>query len=123
MGLVHATDALGSGFDTVRLESAGYVSRIEVTVDYVKVGDRVMILGTSSTGLATQVQRPGPFTLAIPDHLSVEDVAIMPSVYATVLIGLVDKAQLRQEGTVASYSCSCRLNRYRCYPHSALDRC
>ena len=59
-----------------------------------------MILGTSSTGLATQVQRPGRFTLRIPDDLSFEDAATMPSVYVTVLLGLVQKAQLEKGQSV-----------------------
>ena len=96
MGLVHGVDALGNGFDTFGLEGAGYVSKIGAGITHVKPGDRVMILGTSSTGLATQVQRPGRFTLRIPDGLSFEDAATMPSVYVTVLLGLVDKAQLEK---------------------------
>ncbi|KAG8531167.1 putative secondary metabolism biosynthetic enzyme [Bacidia gigantensis] len=96
MGIVHGVDALGNGFDTFGLEGAGYVSKIGADINHVKVGDRVMILGTSSTGLATQVQRPGRFTLRIPDDLSFEDAATMPSVYVTVLLGLVDKAQLEK---------------------------
>lgn len=96
MGLVHGVDALGQGFDTFGLEGAGHVSRAGAGVSHVKAGDRVMILGTSSTGLATEVQRPGRFTLRIPDGLSFEDAATMPSVYVTVLLGLVDKAQLEK---------------------------
>lgn len=96
MGLVHGVDALGNGFDTFGLEGAGYVSKIGANIDHVQVGDRVVILGTSSTGLATQVQRPGRFTLRIPNRLSFEDAATMPSVYVTVLLGLVDKAQLEK---------------------------
>jgi NADPH:quinone reductase-like Zn-dependent oxidoreductase/NAD(P)-dependent dehydrogenase (short-subunit alcohol dehydrogenase family)/aryl carrier-like protein len=96
MGLVYGTDALGNGFDTFGLEGAGNVSKIGANISHVKVGDRVMILGASSTGLATQVQRPGRFTLRIPDGLSFEDAATMPSVYVTVLLGLVDKAQLEK---------------------------
>lgn len=96
MGLVHGVDALGTGFDTFGLEGAGYISKIGASITHVNVGDRVMILGTSSTGLATQVQRPGRFTLRIPDDLSFEDAATMPSVYVTVLLGLVDKAQLEK---------------------------
>lgn len=96
MGLVHGLDALGNGFDTFGLEGAGYVTKIGTDINHVKVGDRVMILGTSSIGLATQVQRPGRFTLRIPDDLSFEDAATMPSVYVTVLLGLVDKAQLEK---------------------------
>ncbi|KAH8759973.1 hypothetical protein F5883DRAFT_681694, partial [Diaporthe sp. PMI_573] len=100
MGLVHGVDALGQGFDTFGLEGAGYVSRVGAGISHVKKGDRVMILGTSSTGLATEVQRPGRFTLPIPDGLSFEDAATMPSVYVTVLLGLVDKAQLERGQTL-----------------------
>ncbi|KAL4894558.1 hypothetical protein BDV59DRAFT_207137 [Aspergillus ambiguus] len=96
MGLVHGVDALGNGFDTFGLEGAGYVSKTGANINHVQVGDRVMVLGTNSTGLATQVQRPGRFTLRIPDDLSFEDAATMPSVYVTVLLGLIDKAQLEK---------------------------
>lgn len=94
MGVVHDVDALGNGFNTFGLEGAGYVSKVGKAVDHVQIGDRVMILGTNSTGLATQVQRPGKFTLRIPDNMSFEDAATIPSVYVTVLLGLVEKARL-----------------------------
>jgi len=100
MGVVHGVDALGNGFDTFGLEGAGYVSKIGADINHVKVGDRVMTLGTSSTGLATEVQRPGRFTLRIPDDLSFEEAATMPSVYVTVLLGLIDKAQLEKGQTI-----------------------
>lgn len=96
MGVVHGVDALGNGFDTFGLEGAGYVSKIGAGINHLQVGDRVMILGTNSTGLATQVVRPSRFTLRIPNNLSFEDAATMPSVYVTVLLGLVDKAQLEK---------------------------
>lgn len=100
MGVVHGMDALGSGFDTFGLEGAGIVSKIGADVKHVNVGDRVMILGTSSTGLATEVQRPGRFTLRISDDLTFEEAATMPSVYVTVLLGLVDKAQLEKDQSI-----------------------
>ena len=97
MGLVHSVDALGTELDTFGIESAGYVSKIGAHIDHVKVGDRVMSLGTSSTGLAaSQVQSLGRFTFCIPDDLSFEEAATMPAVYITVLLGLVDKAQLQK---------------------------
>ena len=97
MGLVHGADALGAGRDPFAMESAGYVSKIGAHINHVKVGDRVMSLGTSSTGLAaTRVQSPGRFTRCIPDDLSFEEAATMPAVYVTVLLGLVDKAQLQK---------------------------
>ncbi|KAF7176880.1 hypothetical protein CNMCM7691_004164 [Aspergillus felis] len=94
MGVINSVDALGDGYNTFGLEGAGYVSKVGTNVDHVKPGDRVMLIGTNSTGLATQVQRPGGFVLPIPDHLSFEDAATMPAVYVTVLLGLFDKAHL-----------------------------
>lgn len=97
MGLEHGVDNLGTGVDTFVMESAGYVRKIGAHINHVKVGDRVMSLGISSTGLAaTQVQSLGRLTLCIPDDLSFEDAATMPTVYTTVLLGLVDKAQLQK---------------------------
>ncbi|KAL4795380.1 acyl transferase domain-containing protein [Aspergillus venezuelensis] len=77
MGLVHGVDALGTGSTLLIWKAPGF-----------------------STGLATQVQRPGRFTLRIPNKLSFEDAATMPSVYVTVLLGLVDKAQLEKGQTI-----------------------
>lgn len=94
MGIVHSVDAFGNGFDIFGLEGAGYVSKVGAEISHLRVGDRVMTLGTSSTGLATQVLRSGRHTLRIPDDLSFEDAATMPSVYVTVLLGLLDKAHL-----------------------------
>ncbi|GFF81102.1 polyketide synthase, putative [Aspergillus udagawae] len=94
MGVINSVDALGDGYNTFGLEGAGYVSKVGTDVDHVKPGDRVILIGTNSTGLATQVQRPGGFVLPIPDHLSFEDAATMPAVYVTVLLGLFDKAHL-----------------------------
>ncbi|EAW17483.1 putative polyketide synthase, partial [Aspergillus fischeri NRRL 181] len=94
MGVINSVDALGDGYNTFGLEGAGYVSKVGTDVDHVKPGDKVMLIGTNSTGIATQVQRPGGFVLPIPDHLSFEDAATMPAVYVTVLLGLFDKAHL-----------------------------
>lgn len=96
IGVVHGLDALGQGFDTFGLEGAGYISKVGANVSHLQVGDRVMTLGTSTTGLATQIQRAAQLTLRIPDSLSFEDAATMPSVYVTVLLGLVDKARLER---------------------------
>ena len=97
MGLMHGFDALGGGLENFVMEGAGYVRKIGAQITHVKVGDRVMILGTSTAGLAaSDVQCPGRFAFRIPDDLSFEDAATMPAVYVTVLLGLVDKARLEK---------------------------
>ena len=97
MGLMHGFDALGNGLETFVMEGAGYVRKIGAHITHVKVGDRVMMLGTSYAGLAaSEIQCPGRFTIRIPDDLSFEDAATMPAVYVTVLLGLVDKARLEK---------------------------
>ncbi|KAL8793204.1 MAG: hypothetical protein Q9195_004234 [Heterodermia aff. obscurata] len=97
MGLMRGVDAFGNGLEVFVMEGAGYVRKVGAHITHVKVGDRVMILGTSYAGLAaSEVQCPGRFTLRIPDDLSFEDAATMPAVFVTVLLGLVDKARLEK---------------------------
>ncbi|KAI1860324.1 uncharacterized protein JN550_011590 [Neoarthrinium moseri] len=96
MGVVHGEDIFGTESDWLGLEGAGYVSGTGADISHVKVRDRVMFFGANSAGLATQVQRPGLFTVRIPDELSFEDAASMPIVYVTVLLGLVERAQLQR---------------------------
>lgn len=92
MGIVDS----GSGDAVLGVEGAGYVRNVGADVHHIRVGDRAMVLGADSTGLATQVQRPGSYVVPIPSHLSFEDAATMPAVYITVLLGLVDKARLEK---------------------------
>ncbi|KAH8659903.1 hypothetical protein BX600DRAFT_399805 [Xylariales sp. PMI_506] len=100
MGIVHNLDALGNGFDKFGMEAAGYITKVGANIRHLKVGDRAVSLATGTTGLATHVQRPGGFTLRIPDDLSFEDAATMPCVYVTVLMGLLDKARLEKGQTL-----------------------
>ncbi|GLI81248.1 mycolipanoate synthase [Penicillium ochrochloron] len=76
------------------VEGAGYVSKTGANVDHLEEGDRVIYIGASTIGLATEVQRQGCFTLRIPDCLSFEDAATMSAAYVTVLLGVVEKARL-----------------------------
>jgi NADPH:quinone reductase-like Zn-dependent oxidoreductase/NAD(P)-dependent dehydrogenase (short-subunit alcohol dehydrogenase family) len=78
------------------VEGAGYVSNTGANVDHLEVGDRVVYIGASTVGLATEVQRQGCFTLRIPDCLSFEDAATMSAAYVTVLLGVVEKAHLER---------------------------
>ena len=97
MGLMHGIDSFGNESETFVIEGAGYVRKIGAHITHVKVGDRVMILGTSHAGLAaSEVQCPGRFAFRIPDELSFEDAATMPVAYVSVLLALVDKARLEK---------------------------
>ncbi|KAM7184617.1 polyketide synthase [Naviculisporaceae sp. PSN 640] len=77
------------------LEGAGVVTKVGSKVTHLRVGDRVMTLGTNPN-LVTQVQRPAEFTIRIDDGLSFVDAATMPGVYLTLLMALVDRARLRK---------------------------
>jgi len=96
MGIINSVEALGKGYNAFGLEGTGYVTKIGSNVKHIAVGDRVMLIGTNSTGLATEIQRPAQYCIKIPDQLSSEDAATMPAVYCTVLICLLDKARLQK---------------------------
>ncbi|KAM7191535.1 Acyl transferase domain containing protein [Rhypophila sp. PSN 637] len=77
------------------LEGAGLVTKVGAKVSHLRVGDRVMTLGTNPN-LATQIQRPAEFAIRIDEGLSFSDAATLPGVYCTLLMGLVDRAKLRR---------------------------
>lgn len=85
-------------------ESTGYVTAIGSAVKHLKVGDRVMCMGSSSPGFATEVQRPAECCVKIPDSLSDEEAATMPIVYFTVFCGLIDKANLQKGQSLLIHS-------------------
>ncbi|KAK5626220.1 hypothetical protein RRF57_001935 [Xylaria bambusicola] len=104
LGIINSSEILGEGYNTLGLEGAGYVTKVGAAVNHVAVGDRVLVIGTNSTGFATEVQRPAEFCCKIPDGLSNEDAATMPAVYITVLRCFLDKANLQRGQSVLIHS-------------------
>jgi NADPH:quinone reductase-like Zn-dependent oxidoreductase/NAD(P)-dependent dehydrogenase (short-subunit alcohol dehydrogenase family)/aryl carrier-like protein len=104
MGLINSSEVLGEGQNTLGLEGGGYVVKAGSNVKHVQVGDRVMLMGTNSTGLATMVQRPAEYCVKISDSLSFEDAATMPVLYVTVLRCFLDKANLQKGQSVLIHS-------------------
>lgn len=104
MGIINSVEALGKGYNAFGLEGTGYITKVGSNIKHLDVGDRVMVIGTNSAGLATEIQRPGSFCIKIPDHLSTEDAASMPCVYVTVLACLLDKANLQKGQSVLIHS-------------------
>ncbi|KAI0199508.1 putative polyketide synthase [Astrocystis sublimbata] len=104
LGIINSSEILGEGFNALGLEGTGHVTKIGAAVDHVAPGDRVLVIGTNSTGFATEVQRPAEFCCKIPEDLSSEDAATMPAVYITVLRCFLDKAQLQRGQSVLIHS-------------------
>ena len=85
-------------------ESTGYITATGSAVKHLKIGDRVMCMGSSSPGFATEVQRPAEFCVKIPDSLSDEEAATMPIVYFTAFVCLIDKANLQKGQSLLIHS-------------------
>ena len=96
MNIVDTSEILGTGYNALGLEGTGYITKVGSDVGYVKVGDRVVVCGTTSTGYATEVQRPTNYCIRAPEGLNDEDVAGMSLPYITVLWSFQDKANLRK---------------------------
>jgi acyl transferase domain-containing protein/NADPH:quinone reductase-like Zn-dependent oxidoreductase len=87
-----STDALG-------IECSGVVTSIGYRVSNVEVGDRVAAI-TPSGSLSTVTRAHDRFLLKLPNHLSFEAAAAIPSAYCTAYRGLVDLAALSQGESV-----------------------
>ena len=97
MGLVN------SNFGDVKsgilgLEASGVVRRIGPDVKSVKIGDRVVVLGSGT--FTTQLITSAKLCVKIPDDLGFEDAATMPCTYATVIHSLIEIGRL-QKGQVS----------------------
>lgn len=104
MGIIAGGDTLKKGTSSLGLEGTGYITKVGNEVTNVQVGDRVMMIGCESVGLATVVQRPASLCVKIPDQLSDEEAATMPVVYVTVLMFLVEKWKLEKGQSILIHS-------------------
>lgn len=109
MGIVDGNEESASGLG---VECSGVVKSLGPDVVDLQVGDRVAVIATSS--YSTVLKTPADMCVKIPDNLSFEEAATMPSVFGTVIYGLlhlanleagqVSKSQGGERGTGASTS-------------------
>ena len=96
LGLVGVKDQLG-------LEGSGVVRRVGSNVKEFSKGDRLAILHAGL--LKSRAIVPASRCFKVPDHLSLEEVATMPTVYATAIYSLVGLASLKQSQVTHSPRC------------------
>ena len=104
MGIINARELLEKGTSAFGLEGTGYITKVGSEVTNVTVGDRVMLIGCESVGMATVIQRPANLCIKIPDQLSDEEAATMPVVYVTVLMFLVERWKLARGQSILIHS-------------------
>ena len=88
MGIVERS---ANGFG---LEAAGIVLRTGPEVKDLKVGDRVVLMGHCA--FATRVTTSEQLCAKMPDDLSFDDGATMPSVYTTSIYSIFNVGNLRK---------------------------
>lgn len=86
MGLVTSPDGL------LGYEASGIVTRVGSLVSHVKVGDRVVCIGSGC--FAARVRKPGALVSTIPDGWSFEEAATMPVSFVTAIYSLVNLGQV-----------------------------
>ncbi len=91
MGIVDGTAEDESGLGC---ECSGVVTQVHPDVTDLQVGDRVGILATGS--YSTILNAKADLCVKIPDQLSFEEAATMPTVYTTVVYGLLELARLQR---------------------------
>ena len=104
MGIINGSELLEKGTSAFGLEGTGYITKVGSEVTNVAIGDRVMLIGCESVGMATLIQRPANLCIKIPDQLSDEEAATMPVVYVTVLMFLVEKWKLAKGQSILIHS-------------------
>lgn len=114
MGVIDGGDTLKKGTSSFGLEGTGYITNVGSEVTNVAVGDRVMLIGCESVGMATAIQRPATLCIKIPDQLSDEEAATMPVVYVTVLMFLVEKWKLEKGQSILIHSAAGGKNIFSC---------
>lgn len=77
------------------LEASGIVRRVGNNVHHVAVGDRVVVVATEGC-FSTKAILKSPLVAKIPDSLSFEEAASMPSCYITAMKALMDVGQLQE---------------------------
>ncbi|CAI7576810.1 unnamed protein product [Penicillium palitans] len=96
MGIVEAKD------NEFGHEGAGIVRRIGPEVQYLKVGDRVMVVGSCLFG--TQLVLSENLCEKIPGGLSFTDAASMPCVFSTSIYSIFDVGNLKKGQSILIHS-------------------
>ena len=104
MGIFDGGVTRKKGNSPFGLEGTGYITEVGYEVTDIAVGDRVMLIGCESVGMATIVQRPARLCIKIPDQLGDEEAATMPVAYTTVLMFLVEKWKLEKGQSILIHS-------------------
>ncbi len=91
-----------SNFNGMGLEGAGIVRRVGGDVKDLLPGDRVFLFGAGcfSTGVICAAK----LCVKIPDSLSFEEAAGMPTIFSTVIRGLIDLGRLQVGESVLIHS-------------------
>ncbi|KAK1141874.1 Mycolipanoate synthase [Aspergillus melleus] len=104
MGVIPGGDTIKDGSSPLGLEGTGYVTKVGSEVSNIALGDRVMVIGCESVGMATVINRPASLCVKIPEGLTGEEAATMPVVYITVLMFLVEKWKLEKGQSILIHS-------------------
>lgn len=97
LGIISETSAIGRGLGC---ECAGIISEIGSKVTNHQVGDRVMV---SSSGSFTTSHTVSQFLCTkIPDDMTFEEAAVIPTVYCTAIYALINIGHL-SKGMVSAH--------------------
>ncbi|KAL9086197.1 MAG: hypothetical protein Q9165_007262 [Trypethelium subeluteriae] len=83
-------------------EGSGIVRELGPGVRHLVVGDRVLYIAHSC--LSTNLTLPAVLCVKFPESMSFEEAAALPIVYATALMGLVDKGNLQWGQSILIHS-------------------
>ncbi|KAI1300936.1 putative polyketide synthase [Xylaria venustula] len=97
-----ALNLLDNSTTEMGLEGSGVIKAVGPGVHNFSVGDRVMFMFTGS--FTTHLVVPAALCVKMVDSMSFEQAAAIPCVYATVLYGLIDKANLSKGQSVLIHS-------------------
>ncbi|PYI11208.1 putative polyketide synthase [Aspergillus sclerotiicarbonarius CBS 121057] len=104
MSILDGSVELGEGSNSLGMEGTGYVTRVGMNVDHVRIGQRVVVYRPTSSTFATKVRSSSDFCVPCPEGLRDEEAAGMAVAYMTVLWCLVDKGQLQKGQSVLIHS-------------------
>lgn len=99
MGIIDGSVNEGNGLG---LEAAGIVEEIGPDIKNFAVGDRCLVF--VSGALSTHITTSESLCVKIPDGLSFEEAATIPTVYCTAFYSLVDKAKVEPGQSVLIHS-------------------
>ncbi|KAK5996166.1 Highly reducing polyketide synthase gloL [Cladobotryum mycophilum] len=99
-----AAGLISSGEQNIKLgcEVTGTVRRVGEGVSNFKVGDRVLAL--ANDGASTFTTLPEDLVYKIPDNLSFDEAATIPTCFATAIVAFLDIGQLRKSMSVLIHS-------------------